>query len=174
MKSQKFVLKTLKSKLVGFNGHTIYYVYIEEQKWVIKVKDLRFFENTETKENIISPDYKDGKSTFQSFFLDDNNDDKTFAINENTFITPTSNASKKNAKLSNANTIKPKKANTIKLEKVGITKKSATKQNTKLNNANTIEPKKTYMVEPEKAKRAGTTKSRATKQNTKLSNANIV
>lgn len=41
LKSEKFVPPALKGKLVGFNGHTIYRVHIEEQNRVISVKDIQ-------------------------------------------------------------------------------------------------------------------------------------
>ena len=63
LKSEKFVPCALKGKLVGFDGHTIYRVHIEEQNQVIIVKDLRIFKDTETKENTLLPLYED-KPTF--------------------------------------------------------------------------------------------------------------
>lgn len=46
LKSEKFTPRALKVKLVGYDGHTIYRVHIEEQQKVIRVKDLRVFEDT--------------------------------------------------------------------------------------------------------------------------------
>ena len=63
LKSEKFVPRILKGKLVGFDGHTIYRIHIEEQNRVIRVKDLRIFEDMETKENTLLPSYED-KPTF--------------------------------------------------------------------------------------------------------------
>lgn len=73
LKSEKFVPRVLKGKLVGFDSYTIYRVHIKEQNQVIRVKDLCIFKDTETKENILLPSYKD-KPTFQGFFLEDNDD----------------------------------------------------------------------------------------------------
>lgn len=72
-KSEKFVPRALKGKLVGFDGHTIYRVHIEEQNRVIRVKDLRIFNDTEIKENTLFPSYEN-EPTFQGFFLEDNDD----------------------------------------------------------------------------------------------------
>ena len=62
-KSEKFVLRILKNKLMGFNSHTIYRVHIEEQNLVIRVKDLCIFEDIEIKENTLLPSYEND-STF--------------------------------------------------------------------------------------------------------------
>ena len=59
LKSEKFVPRALKGKLVGFDGHTIYHVHIEKQNRVIRVKDVRIFENTETKKNTSLSSYED-------------------------------------------------------------------------------------------------------------------
>ena len=75
LKSEKFVLQAMKGTLVGFDGHTIYQVYIEEQSRVIRAKDLQIFEDTESKKDTVLPYY--GKEpTFQGFLLDDNDDEK--------------------------------------------------------------------------------------------------
>lgn len=73
LKSEKFVPRALKGKLVGFDGHTIYRVHIEEQNRVIRVKDLCIFEDTENKENTSLPSYEN-EPTFQGFLLEDNDD----------------------------------------------------------------------------------------------------
>lgn len=70
-KSEKFVLRALKGKLVGFNGYIIYRVHIEKQNRVIRVKDLRIFKDTEIKENTSLPSYEK-EPTFQGFLLEDN------------------------------------------------------------------------------------------------------
>ena len=49
LKLEKWAPKALKGTLVGYNGHTIYQVHIKEQNKVIKVKDLRIFEDYESK-----------------------------------------------------------------------------------------------------------------------------
>ena len=69
LKSQKFVPRTLKSNLGGFDGHTIYHVYIKEQKRVIRVKDLQIFENTKTKKTLSYPTTKAAKKPSKAFFL---------------------------------------------------------------------------------------------------------
>lgn len=74
MKSEKWAPKALKGVQVGYNDHTIYRVHIKDQKKVIRVKDLRIFENNETKISTELPDYDEGKPTFQGFLSKD--DDK--------------------------------------------------------------------------------------------------
>lgn len=61
--------------MVGFDGHTIYRVHIEEQKRVIGVKNLLIFEDTITKPHTVLPSY-DGEPTFQGFRVEDNDDVK--------------------------------------------------------------------------------------------------
>lgn len=78
-KSEKFVPRALKGKLVGFDGHTIYRVHIEEQNRVIRVKDLRIFEDTEIKENTLLPSYEN-EPTFQGFLSGDNKDKEGMPI----------------------------------------------------------------------------------------------
>lgn len=48
---------------MGFDGHTIYRVHIEEKNRVIRVKDLRIFEDASAKTISALPDF-DGKPTF--------------------------------------------------------------------------------------------------------------
>lgn len=68
----------MKSTLIGFDGHTTYWVYIEKQSCVIWAKNLQIFEDIKIQKDTILPYYED-KPTFQSFFLDDNDDkEKTF------------------------------------------------------------------------------------------------
>lgn len=76
LKSEKFVPRAMKGTLVGFDGHTIYRVHIEEQSRVIRAKDLRIFEDTEIKKDTILPHYEK-EPTFQGFLLDDNGDEET-------------------------------------------------------------------------------------------------
>lgn len=47
----------LKKKLIGFDRHTIYRVYIKEQNKVIKVKDLRIFKDTTVKAYLVLPNF---------------------------------------------------------------------------------------------------------------------
>ena len=63
LKSAKWDARALKRQLVGFDGHTIYRVHIEEQGKVIRVKDLRIYEDTLAKQHSTLPDF-DGKPTF--------------------------------------------------------------------------------------------------------------
>ena len=76
LKSEKWATRALKGTLVGYNGHTIYRVHIKEQNKVIRVKDLRIFENYKSKSATNLPDYDNGMPTIQGFILDDNDDDK--------------------------------------------------------------------------------------------------
>lgn len=55
---------------MGFDGHTIYRVHIEEQGKVIRVKDLRIYEDTSAKQHSTLPDF-DGKPTFDGIQLTD-------------------------------------------------------------------------------------------------------
>lgn len=73
-KSEKFVLRILKGKLLGFDNHTIYRIDIEKQNRVIRVKDLRILEDTEIYNNTSLPSYEN-EPTFQDILLE-NNDDK--------------------------------------------------------------------------------------------------
>ena len=73
MKSEKWAPRALKGVLVGYDGHTIYRVYIKDQKKVIRVKDLRIFEDYETKKSTDLPDY-DERPTFQGFLFEDNDE----------------------------------------------------------------------------------------------------
>ena len=73
MKSEKWAPQALKKILVGYNGHTIYRVYIREQQKVIWVKDLWIFKNYKAKKSIKLTDYSDNMPTFQGFLLKDNN-----------------------------------------------------------------------------------------------------
>lgn len=87
LKSEKFVPQALRDQLVGFNGHTIYCVYIKEQKQVIRVKDLRIFEDTEIKQHTVLLNYKDGKPAFQGFLLANNDEKETSNTLNNSAIT---------------------------------------------------------------------------------------
>lgn len=59
----KWDAKALKKKLVGFDEHTIYRIYIENENKIIKVKDLQIFEDISTKAFLALPNF-DGKPTF--------------------------------------------------------------------------------------------------------------
>lgn len=75
LKSEKWAPRALKGTLVGYNGHTIYRVHIKEQNKVIKVKDLRIFEDYESKTATDLPIYDEDTPTLQGFLLGDDNDD---------------------------------------------------------------------------------------------------
>lgn len=133
MKSEKFVPKVLRDKLFRFDSHIIYCVHIKEQKQVIRVKNIQKFEDTEIKEATILLDYKSGKLIFQGFLLEDNNDDKVLAINEDCSKIPILHILKKSkdrvtrvaklkslkqiTNLSNTNTVEPERADTVKNER---------------------------------------------------------
>lgn len=65
--------QVLKETLVGYDGHTIYRVYIKEQNKVIWVKNLYIFKNYKAKKSIKISDYFNNLLTFQDFYY--NNDD---------------------------------------------------------------------------------------------------
>lgn len=77
IKSKKWVPKTLKGVLVGYDSHTIYWVYIKNQKKVIRVKDLCIFEDYKTKTSTELPDYDNDKPTFQGFLSEDNDEQRS-------------------------------------------------------------------------------------------------
>lgn len=66
----------MKGTLVGYYGDTIYQVHIKKKNKVIKVKDLRIFENYKSKIATDLLDYDNGIPAFQEFYLEDNHDDK--------------------------------------------------------------------------------------------------
>lgn len=76
MKSEKWVPRALRGTLVGFDGHTIYRVHIKDQNRVIRVKDLRIFEDYKAKRSTELPDSSESLSTFQGFLHTDNDDDE--------------------------------------------------------------------------------------------------
>lgn len=59
LKAEKWKPRALQGKLVGFDGHTIYRVHIEEQEKVIRIKDLRIYEDNVPKETTDLPTYKE-------------------------------------------------------------------------------------------------------------------
>ena len=76
LKSEKWAPRALKGTLVGYDGHTIYRVHLKDQKKVIRVKDLRIFEDYESKFSTELPDYSEGTPTFQGFLLADNDNEQ--------------------------------------------------------------------------------------------------
>ncbi len=77
MKSEKWAPRVLKGVLVSYDGHTICRVQIKDQKKVIRVNDLRIFEDYETKASTELPDYDEGKPTFQGFLSEDNDEERS-------------------------------------------------------------------------------------------------
>lgn len=74
MKSEKSLPRTLKGTLVRYDGHTIYRMYCKDQRKVIRVKDLRIFEDYKNKLSTELLDYSKNTPIFQGFlFADDNN-----------------------------------------------------------------------------------------------------
>ena len=63
LKSAKWEARALKGKLVGFNGHTIYRVHIENQNKVIRVKHLQIYKDITSKAITSLPNFN-GKPTF--------------------------------------------------------------------------------------------------------------
>lgn len=76
MKSKKWAPRALRGTLVGFDGHTIYRIHIKDQNRVIRVKDLRIFEDYEAKWSTELPNYSESLSTFQGFLYTDNDDEE--------------------------------------------------------------------------------------------------
>ncbi len=66
----------MKRTLVDFDGHTIYRVHIKDQKRVIRVKDLRIFEDYKAKKSTKLPNYSESLTTFQGFLHTDNDDEE--------------------------------------------------------------------------------------------------
>lgn len=58
-------MRAQKGKLLGFNSHIIYRVYIEEQNKVIRVKDLQILQDMIVKVYSSLPDF-DKKLTFDT------------------------------------------------------------------------------------------------------------
>lgn len=75
LKLEKWAPRALKETLIGYDGHTIYLVHIKEQNKVIRVKDLRIFEDYESKTATDLSNYNENTPTFQGFLLEDDNDD---------------------------------------------------------------------------------------------------
>ena len=69
LKSVKWEAFVLRRKLVGFDGHTIYRVYIKDQNKVIRVKDLRIYKDITSKTTSL-PDFE-GRPTFNRIQVPD-------------------------------------------------------------------------------------------------------
>ena len=76
LKSKKWAPRALKKILVGYDGHTIYRVYLKDQKKVIQVKNLRIFKDYKSKFSTELPDYSKGTPKFQGFLLADNDNEQ--------------------------------------------------------------------------------------------------
>lgn len=90
LKSEKWKPRALRGKLVGFDGHTIYRVYLEGQSKVIRIKDLRIYEDHIPKNSTDLPTYEE-TPTFQGFPADDN-DDEVFGDPSSTQAPPPASA----------------------------------------------------------------------------------
>ena len=77
IKSEKWASRILKRVLLGYDGHTIYWVYIKNQNKIIRVKDLCILEDYKTKMSIELPNYNDDRPTFYSFFSKDNDEKRS-------------------------------------------------------------------------------------------------
>lgn len=69
LKSEKWSPRALKGTLVGYDGHKIYRVHLKDQRKVIRVKDLRIFEDYENKLSTELPDYSKAPLHFKASFL---------------------------------------------------------------------------------------------------------
>ncbi len=70
LKSAKWEARALRRKLVGFDGHTIYRVHIEDQNKVIWVKDLRIYKDITSKATTSLPDFE-GRPAFNGVQIPD-------------------------------------------------------------------------------------------------------
>ncbi len=61
---------------MGYNSHTIYRVYLKNQKKVIRVKNLHIFKDYATKSSTGLPDYSEDNPIFQGFLLADNDNEQ--------------------------------------------------------------------------------------------------
>ncbi len=70
LKSAKWEAHALRGKLVRFDGHTIYRVYIEDQNKVIRVKDLRIYKDITSMATTSLPDIE-GRPMFDGVQVPD-------------------------------------------------------------------------------------------------------
>ncbi len=73
LKSEEWQLQALRGILVGYDGHTIYRVHIQDQNKVIRTKNLCIFEDYKTKAETVFISYQN-TPTFQGFRVDDNDE----------------------------------------------------------------------------------------------------
>lgn len=57
-KSAKFAPRAKKGILVGYDGHTIYRIFLKEDNAIIRAKDLQIFEDTVSKNETSLPTYE--------------------------------------------------------------------------------------------------------------------
>lgn len=76
LKSENWLLRALNSTLVGYNGHTIYRVYIKDQEKVIWVNYLCTFENYGNKSSTKLYYYNKGTLIFQGFLFTNNDNEQ--------------------------------------------------------------------------------------------------
>lgn len=89
--------------LIGYNSHTIYQIYIKNQRKVIKVKDFCIFEDYKTKRSTKFSD-NNNKPTFHGFFFEDNNKRSEELIS--TYVEGQKVTNIKENQISNTNTCK--------------------------------------------------------------------
>lgn len=86
-KLEKWAPWALLGQLVGYDGHTIYRVFIKEQNKVIRVKDLCIYKDHNTKSATNLPHFEN-TLTFQGFRLEDDNKPKSTLIDTRSASTP--------------------------------------------------------------------------------------
>lgn len=128
MKSEKWQPRALQGTLIGYDGHTIYRVHIQEQNKVIRIKDLCIFEDYETKTETSLLVYQD-TLTFQGFYADDDNERDA----QETASTPDNNRKVRNLENAEARTSLPD-------QKVGKAK------STTLDSTNDAPPRKSRKI----------------------------
>ena len=94
LKSEKWNPQALRRTLVGYDGHTIYRVHIREQNKIIRIKDLRIFEDYETKTTTDLPNYKNAPTFQDSLLSDDNNNVDTKTLDEDRKVSNTTSVSR--------------------------------------------------------------------------------
>lgn len=76
LKTEKWKLWALQKKLVGFDKHIIYRIYIKKQEKVIRIKDFQIYKDNVPKKTTDLSTYKEAL-IFQGFLIkDDDNNDK--------------------------------------------------------------------------------------------------
>ena len=80
LKWEKWAPRALKGILVGYDGYTIYRIYLKDQRKVIWIKNFQIFQDYKNKFSTKLPDYSKDTLTFQGFLLADN-DNKQLEAN---------------------------------------------------------------------------------------------